>query len=190
MGPQACSPQLGQGPECRSPGPWAGPAPLSTEPGQSGKGGVPVREAVCTPHCPLTERGQVEQALRAEPPPPWCTGFPGPPSRRAAGQAAGPTGPTGICSLGVRETSGGSGVACSCEGGAFRPLPPGGGRCSPCRPRPSAPSPPAHPRSPRLPSVRPSLPRLDLGPALLQPDTAPQCHLFRAQPPSEVPGRT
>lgn len=97
--------------------------------------------------------------------------------------------------LAVLEPSGGLGVTGRAPSAAAREEPSGlsgsGWPHSHGGPRLLASSPTARPRPPRLPSVWLSLAlspaMLDSGSALLLSDTA---HLFQAQPPSKVPGRT
>lgn len=154
-----------------------------------------MREAVCDPHCPLTEKGRVKRTLGAEPLSPGALA-----SRatltKGRRRGGGGGGDRGLCSLAaVPEPSGGWGHAGRAPPAAAREEPPGlprGGRCSrvppplpgPLLPHPARPSAFAPPPLERLsPPLSPA--RLALGPALLQPDTAPppQCHLFQVQPP-------
>lgn len=186
MGSQARSRHLGQGPEGGSPGHWAEPAPLTTEPGRSGKGGVPVREAVCDPHCPLTEKGRVKRTLGAEPLSPGALASRATltKGRRRGGGGGGDRGRLfSRRSAGAKRGLGsrGPGAPCSCEGGASRPAS-WGPLQQGAAPAPGPLSPPT-PHPARPPPLSPA--RLALGPALLQPDTAPlpQCHLFQVQPP-------
>lgn len=157
-----------------------------------------MREAVCDPHCPLTEKGRVKRTLGAEPLSPGALASRATltKGRRRDGGGGGDRGRLfSRRSAGAKRGLGsrGPGAPCSCEGGASRPASwgplqqgatPAPGPLSPPTPHPARPSAFAPPPLERLsPPLSPA--RLALGPALLQPDTAPppQCHLFQVQPP-------
>lgn len=127
-------------------------------------GGVPVREAVCDPHCPLTEKGRVKRTLGAEPLSPGALASRATltKGRRRGGGGGGDRGRLfSRRSAGAKRGLGsrGPGAPCSCEGGASRPASWGplqqGAAPAPGPSPPPPPTPHVHPRSPRRPSRRP-----------------------------------
>lgn len=131
-----------------------------------------MREAVCDPHCPLTEKGRVKRTLGAEPLSPGALASRATltKGRRQGGGGGGDRGRLfSRRSAGAKRGLGsrGPGAPCSCEGGASRPAS-WGPLQQGAAPAPGPLSPPT-PHPARPPPLSPA--RLALGPALLQPDT-------------------
>lgn len=85
-----------------------------------------MREAVCDPHCPLTEKGRVKRTLGAEPLSPGALASRATltKGRRRGGGGGGDRGRLfSRRSAGAKRGLGsrGPGAPCSCEGGASRP---------------------------------------------------------------------
>lgn len=156
-----------------------------------------MREAVCDPHCPLTEKGRVKWTLGAEPLSPGALASRATltKGRRRGGGGGGDRGRLfSRRSAGAKRGLGsrGPGAPCSCEGGASRPAswgPPQQGAAP-------APGPcPPHPPPRTSIRVRPAAPLAGQAGSGARPAAARHGPAATMPPvpstaPSEVPGRT